>query len=173
MGGERPHHLPRDGRAQRVSTPTIWIDADGAPGACKELVFKASHRHKTPVRVVANRYQQTPRFRWIVFELVEGGLDVADDHIADHCQSGDLVVTSDIPLAARVVERGATVVRFRGEELDASNVAQRLQVRDFMDDLRGAGVSTGGPPPYGAKDKARFAAAIDRWISRAATKPAE
>ena len=93
---------------------TIWIDADGAPGVCKEMVFKASHRHKTPVQVVANRYQQTPKFRWITFQLVEGGLDVADDYIADHCRAGDLVVTSDIPLAARVVERGATVVRFSG-----------------------------------------------------------
>jgi len=156
-----------------MSSPTIWIDADGAPGVCKEMVFKASHRNKTPVRVVANRYQQTPKFRWIRFELVEGGLDVADDHIAEHCQAGDLVVTSDIPLADRVIERGATVVRFRGEVLDHTNVAQRLQVRDFMDDLRGAGVSTGGPPPYGPKDKARFAGALDRWIARSAKKPAD
>ena len=154
-----------------MNTPTIWIDADGAPGACKEMVFKASHRRKTPVRVVANRYQQTPRFRWITFVLVEGGLDVADDHIAEHCQSGDLVVTSDIPLAARVIERGATVIRFRGEVLDHTNVAQRLQVRDFMDDLRGAGVTTGGPPPYGSKDKAKFAGALDRWLTRASPPP--
>jgi len=146
----------------------IWVDADGVPGACKEIIYKASQRTKFPVTVVANRYQQTPKFRWIQFQLVEGGLDVADDYIADHCTAGDLVITSDIPLAARVIEVGATVIRFRGEELTASNVAQRLQVRDFMDDLRGTGVSTGGPPPFGPKDKQRFAGAIDRWLAKAA-----
>ena len=151
-----------------MTTKRIWIDADGAPAACKEIVFKASQRTKCPVLVVANRYQQTPKFRWIQFQLVEGGLDVADDYIADHCEAGDLVITSDIPLAARVIETGATVIRFRGEELTEANVAQRLQVRDFMDELRGSGVATGGPPPFGPKDKQRFAGAIDRWLAKAA-----
>ncbi len=145
----------------------IWIDGDGVPSACKDIVYKASQRTKFPVTLVANRYQQTPKFRWIQFQLVEGGLDVADDFIADHCSVGDLVITSDIPLAARVIEVGATVIRFRGEELTASNVAQRLQVRDFMDELRGTGVNTGGPPPFGQKDKQRFAGAIDRWLNKA------
>ena len=151
-----------------MTAKRIWIDADGAPAACKEIVFKASQRTKCPVLVVANRYQQTPKFRWIQFQLVEGGLDVADDYIADHCEAGDLVITSDIPLAARVIDTGATVIRFRGEELTEANVAQRLQVRDFMDELRGSGVATGGPPPFGPKDKQRFAGAIDRWLAKAA-----
>ena len=148
----------------------IWIDGDGIPGACKEIVFKASQRTKWPVILVANRYQQIPRFTWIQSIVVAGGLDVADDHIAENCQSGDLVITSDIPLAARVIEKGATVLRFRGEELTATNVAQRLQVRDFMDDLRGSGVNTGGPPPFGPKDKQNFANALDRWLSRAVAR---
>jgi uncharacterized protein YaiI (UPF0178 family) len=150
-----------------VSEPTIWIDADGAPGPCKEIIYKASQRTKTPVIVVANHYQQTPRFRWIRFQLVSSGPDVADDFIAENCNAGDLVITSDIPLAARVVEAGGVVVRFRGEELDAANVAQRLQVRDLMDELRGSGVNTGGPPPFGPKDKQRFAGALDRWLAMA------
>ena len=145
--------------------PLIWVDADGVPGAVKDIVFKASQRTRIPVKLVANRWQQTPKFRWIQAVVVEGGLDVADDYIAEHCQPNDLVITSDIPLAARVVERGATAVRFRGEVLDAANVQQRLQVRDFMDELRGTGVQTGGPPPYGAKDKQRFANALDKWLS--------
>ena len=95
---------------------------------------------------------------------------MADDYIAEHCQTGDLVITSDIPLAARVIETGATVIRFRGEELTAVNVQQRLQVRDFMDELRGSGVNTGGPPPFSAKDKQTFANALDRWLSRAQAK---
>jgi hypothetical protein len=149
-----------------MTTTRIWIDGDGAPTACKEIIFKASQRTKLPVTLVANRYQQTPKLRWIQFQLVEGGLDVADDFIAEHCVSGDLVITSDIPLAARVIEEGASVIRFRGEELTAANVAQRLQVRDFMDELRGSGVTTGGPPPFGPKDKQRFAGAIDRWLAK-------
>ncbi len=146
--------------------PTVWIDADGAPGAVKDMIFKASQRTRAPVMVVANRWQQTPKFRWIQSIVVDGGLDVADDYIAEHCQPGDLVVTSDIPLAARVVESGSTVIRFRGEVLDAANVQQRLQVRDLLDDLRGSGVQTGGPPPYGPKDKQRFANALDKWLAK-------
>ena len=152
-----------------MSKPQIWIDGDGIPGACKEIVFKASQRTRWPVTLVANRHQQVPRFNWIRSIVVAGGLDVADDHIAAHCQPGDLVITSDIPLAARVIENGASVLRFRGEELTATNVAQRLQVRDFMDELRGSGINTGGPPPFGPKDKQNFANALDRWLSRAAT----
>lgn len=151
--------------AQTPPPPTIWVDADGVPGAVKDIIFNASQRTKVPVRLVANRWHQTPPFRWIAAVVVEGGLDVADDYIAEQCTAGDLVITSDVPLAARVIERGATVVRFRGEVLDASNVQQRLQVRDFFDDLRGTGVQTGGPPPYGPKDKQRFANALDRWLA--------
>lgn len=143
---------------------TIWIDGDGVPGACKEILFKAGLRTKVPVVLVANRWQQVPKY--IRFVQVSGGLDVADDHIAESCQPGDLVISSDVPLAARVVEAGGTVITFRGHPLDGDNVQQRLGVRDFMDEMRGAGIQTGGPPPYGPKDKQRFANALDRWLSR-------
>lgn len=146
-------------------SPTIWVDADGAPGAVKEIIFKASQRTRVPVKVVANRWQQTPKFRWIQAVVVDGGLDVADDYIAEQCQPGDLVITSDVPLAARVIEAGASVIRFRGEVLTQTNVQQRLQVRDFLDDLRGSGIQTGGPPPYGQKDKQQFANALDKWLA--------
>ena len=102
-----------------MSTPTIWIDGDGAPGACKQIIYKASQRTKTPVILVANRYQEVPRFSWIQGVVVSGGLDVADDYIAEHCQPGDLVITSDIPLAARIIEAGATVPYvLTGEPID-------------------------------------------------------
>ena len=146
--------------------PSIWIDGDAAPKACKEIVYKASRRTKVPVVLVANRFQVTPRMPTVRFVQVSGGMDVADDYIAEHCQQGDLVLTADIPLAARAIEAGSTVLRFRGEPLDASNVRQRLNMRDFMDELRGEGVLTGGPAPYGPKEKQRFANALDRWLSR-------
>jgi uncharacterized protein YaiI (UPF0178 family) len=147
--------------------PTIWIDGDGVPKAAKEVVFKASIRTRLEVILVANSYSQVPRASCIRAVQVGGGLDVADDYIAENCKPGDLVITSDIPLAARVIEAGGTVIRFRGEQLNETNIRQRLQSRDFMEELRGSGVMTGGPPPYGPKDKQRFANALDRWLAGA------
>lgn len=148
-----------------MSTVTIWVDGDGAPKACKEIAFRASQRTGVALVLVANRQQYVPSRPTIRFVQVGAGFDVADDHIAQACRPDDLVITSDIPLAARVVDLGATVISFHGEELDAENVRERLSVRDFMDDLRSAGTVTGGPPPYGPKDKQRFANALDRWLT--------
>lgn len=147
--------------------PTIWIDADAVPRACKEVLFKASERRRVSLVLVANAWQQIPRSRLVSFVKVGAGDDVADDHIVANCEAGDLIVSNDIPLAAQAIEKGATVLRPRGEELTATNVAQRLAMRDFMDDLRGEGVITGGPPEFSPKDKQRFANALDRWITLA------
>ena len=146
---------------------TIWIDGDAAPKVCKAMVFKASARTGLPVVLVANRFQEVPRMTTVRAVQVSGGMDVADDYIAEHCQKGDLVITADIPLAARVIETGGTALQFRGEVLTEENVRQRLAMRDFMDSLRGGDVMTGGPPPFGAKDKQRFANELDRWLARA------
>jgi uncharacterized protein YaiI (UPF0178 family) len=97
---------------------------------------------------------------------VQGGPDVADMYIADRAEPGDVAVTADIPLAARLVEKGVTVLDPRGHEQTEENVGERLAVRDFMDDLRGAGVQTFGPRPYGPKDRQAFAAALDRVLTR-------
>ena len=146
--------------------PTIWIDADAAPRACKDIVFRASERTGMAVVLVANQDQHTPKAQQIRAVRVGAGFDVADDYIVEHCEGGDLVITADIPLAAQVIEKGALVVDPRGEELTESNVRQRLAMRDFMDSLRGGGVMTGGPPPFGPKDKQRFANSLDRWLAR-------
>ncbi|MCO4762756.1 MAG: YaiI/YqxD family protein [Myxococcales bacterium] len=145
-------------------TPTIWIDGDAAPKTCKAILYKASGRTHVPIILVANRAQDVPRH--VKFIQVPGGMDVADDYIADHCQPGDLVISADIPLAARIIEAGGTVLQFRGEPLTEENVRQRLAMRDFMDTLRGGGIFDGGPPPYGKKDTQRFANALDRWLAR-------
>ena len=97
---------------------------------------------------------------------VGSGFDVADDYIVEHCSSGDLVITADIPLAAQVVEKGAEVLLPRGGMLDPSNIKQRLAMRDLKEEMRGAGQMTGGPPPFRDGDKQRFANAIDRWLAR-------
>jgi uncharacterized protein YaiI (UPF0178 family) len=155
-----------DSTSTEPGRPTIWVDGDAVPKACKEVVFKAGTRVGINVVLVANHFQMVPKLPKLRFVQVGGGMDVADDYIAEHCQPGDLVLTADIPLAARVIEAGGTVLRFRGEELTEANVRDRLAMRDFMDDLRGGGVLTGGPPPYAATDKQRFANALDRWLSQ-------
>lgn len=144
---------------------TIWLDGDAAPRAVKDIVFRAATKRRVAVVMVSNRWQKVPRSKWIRMVQVEGGLDRADEYIVEQLSAGDLVITADIPLAADAVEKGATVLRFRGEQLDASNVRQRLAVRDLMDDLRGAGVQTSGPPPFSTKDSQRFANALDRWLT--------
>lgn len=144
---------------------TLWIDADGAPRAVKEIVFRASERLRLPVIVVANRQQAVPRSSLVRFVQVAQGLDVADDYIVEHCQQGDVVISSDIPLAALLIEKGALVLQPRGELLDAENVRQRLNMRDFMDDMRAAGLAGGGPPPFGRTDHLRFANALDRLLT--------
>ena len=148
----------------------IWIDADAAPKAIKEIVFRASLRLKLPVTLVANSWIQTPKSRLITAVQVGSGLDVADDYIVEHCQPGDLVITADIPLAAEIIEKGGLVLRPRGGPLTKMNIQQRLTMRNFMDDLRGTGVQTGGPPPFGPKDRQKFAGHLDRILTIALRK---
>lgn len=147
----------------------LWIDADAAPRDVKEIVFRAAKRLEVPAVLVANQRLQTPPGNPFVTAVrVEGGPDVADLHIAESAEPGDVAITADIPLAAALVAKGVTVIGTRGEEFTEENVGERLAVRDFMDGLRGAGVETGGARPYGPKEKQAFAAALDRALARAA-----
>lgn len=145
--------------------PTLWVDADAAPRAVKEVIFRASERLELRVVLVANSAQHVPRSKLITQVVVGKGMDVADDHIVEHCAAGDVVITADIPLAAQLVDKGAHVLQPRGEPLDASNVRQRLAMRDFMEEMRAGGLAGGGPPPYSPQDKARFANALDRLLT--------
>jgi len=146
----------------------IWIDADAAPREVKEIVFRAAQRLKLPVVLVANRRLQAPPGNPFVSAVqVSGGPDVADLHIAESAEAGDVAVTADIPLAAALVAKEVHVIDPRGEEYTADTVAERLSVRDFMDGLRGAGVETGGARPYGNREKQAFAGALDRVLTRA------
>lgn len=153
-----------EGRAKRVR---IWIDADAAPGEVREVVFRAARRLEIDVILVANQSLQVPRAYPMVSAVrVDGGPDIADDHIAEHAATGDLVVTQDIPLAARLVPMGVVVIDVRGTEHTEETIGSRLSVRDFMEDLRAAGVVTGGPPPFDAKAKREFAGGLDRALTR-------
>jgi len=145
----------------------IWIDADAAPRDVKELVFRAAKRLQLPAILVANQRLQTPPGNPMVSAVwVAGGPDVADQHIAAEAQAGDLVITQDIPLAALLVPNGVAVLDPRGDEHTAETIGERLSIRDFMEQARTAGVVTGGPPPYDARAKQAFAAALDRTLAR-------
>jgi uncharacterized protein YaiI (UPF0178 family) len=146
----------------------IWIDADAAPRDVKEMVFRAARRLRVDVALVANQHLSAPPGNPFVTAVrVAGGPDVADRHIAEHAAPGDLAVTADIPLAARLVEKGVVVIDPRGAEYTADNVGDRLAVRDLMSGLRGAGLDTDGPRPYQPKDRQAFASALDRALTRA------
>lgn len=145
---------------------TIWVDADAAPRAVKKIVYRAAERLEIAAVLVANHRLSTPRGNHHVRAVrVHGGPDVADDHIAEHASEGDLAITADIPLAATLVEKGLRVIDPRGEVYTEENVGERLSIRDFMDSLRDSGVDTGGPDPYGAREKREFASALDRILT--------
>ncbi len=145
----------------------IWIDADACPRPVKDVTFKAGARLSIAVKVVANKAMHVPAGEGVQMIQVPGGPDVADDYIVDHAEPGDVAITADIPLAARLVPMKVVVLNNRGEEYDEENIAERLSVRDFMSDLRDAGVMTGGPKAYSDKDKRLFANALDRALTRA------
>lgn len=149
-----------------MSKFTIWIDADACPKAVKETVFKASFKRQVPVILVANSYIAVPVSPIIRSIQVDQGADVADFYIVEHLCENDLVVTADIPLAALVVEKGATGINPRGELYDEENVQERLSMRNFMQELRDNGMDSGGPAPYGVKDKERFANTLSKILDQ-------
>ena len=149
-------------------TPQIWVDADACPGPIKEILFRAAERAQVMVTLVANQMLRTPSTRWVRALQVAGGFDVADNEIVQRLAAGDLVVTQDIPLAAQAIDKGALALHPRGELYTRETIAQRLSMRNFMDELRGAGVDTGGPSAFHARDRQAFANQLDRWLQQAA-----
>lgn len=129
-------------------------------------MFRAGERLRISVVVVANKAMFVPPSPLIQMVQVPGGPDVADNHIVEHARAGDLAITADVPLAARLVPKQVVVLNPRGEEYDHQNIGERLSIRDFLSEARDNGIVTGGPKPYGPKDKQRFANALDRALQR-------
>lgn len=146
---------------------TIWVDADACPGVIREILYKAAMRTETPLTLIANHSIQVPRSPLIKMKQVSSGFDVADNLIVQQAETGDLVITSDIPLAAELVEKGVKVITPRGERYTAQNIRQRLNMRDFMDTMRSSGQHHGGPAALGQKDKQAFANALDQYLATA------
>jgi uncharacterized protein YaiI (UPF0178 family) len=152
-------------------TPRIWVDADACPVAIKEILFRAALRAQIFVTLVANHALRVPPSPYIRSIQVSAGFDVADNEIARQVAAGDLVVTQDIPLAAAVIDKGALAIHPRGELYTPETIQQRLSMRNFMEELRSAGVDTGGPAALHARDKQAFANQLDRWLAQRASTP--
>jgi len=144
----------------------IWVDADACPVVIKEILFRAAERANIDVTLVANQFIQIPKSRFITFIQVRQGFDVADNEIVKRLNADDLVITSDIPLAADVIKKGGQALSPRGEMYTANNIKSRLTMRDFMESLRSSGVDTGGPQAMSQTDRKAFADHLDKLITR-------
>ena len=145
----------------------IWVDADACPVIAREILFRAAERTGVQLTLVANQPLSTPASKNINSLQVPRGFDVADDEIVKRVKAGDLVITSDIPLAAEVIGKGGHALSPRGELHTKENIGAKLNMRDFMDTMRSSGVEMGGgPSAYSQRDKQEFANALDRLLAR-------
>ncbi|MFH7243496.1 MAG: YaiI/YqxD family protein [Spirulina sp.] len=144
----------------------IWVDADACPNVIKEILFRAAKRLEIKTTLVANQELQIPGSPYLEFVQVRAGLDIADNYIVKHLEAGDLVITADIPLAAEAIEKGAYALNPRGEFYDQGNIRERLSMRNFLHELRNAGVDTGGPAPFNQRVTGAFANQLDRFLTK-------
>ena len=142
----------------------MWVDAVGCPNVIKDILYRAANRTKIHVILIANQQINIPRSKYISFSQVHKGFDVADNEIVKRVKSGDLVITSDIPLASDVIEKKCIALNFRGELYTNENIIARLEMRNFMETLRNSGVETGGPPPLNHKDRHQFASQLENIL---------
>lgn len=140
----------------------IFVDADACP--VKQEVYRVANRYRLDVILVANSWMRVPEEPWIALEVVEDGLDAADDWIVDHLQPHDIVVTSDIPLASRCLKVGASAIKPTGEPFTNDNIGDSIATRNLLSELRDAGEITGGPPPLKKRDRSRFLHQLDEMI---------
>ena len=144
----------------------IYVDADACPQAAKQILFKAALRTHQKLILVANQFIAAPQDPLIKTVRVSSGADVADNYIVDHTEAGDLIITADIPLADRVIDKHAVALNPRGEFYTKENIRERLSLRDFFHDLRSSGVNTGGVKPLSPQEIKLFADALDRYLTK-------
>ena len=148
----------------------IWVDADACPVVIKEILFRAVERTGVPMTLVANQPVRIPPSRHISTLQVASGFDIADNEIVSRLSAGDLVITSDIPLAAEVIEKGGLALSPRGELYSADSIGGRLNMRDFLDTMRASGMHTGGPPALNQSDRQAFANELDKILHQHARR---
>jgi len=145
-------------------TTRIYIDADACP--VKDEIYRVAERHRLPVSVVAGNFIRVPQDPLIERIAAGSGMDAADDWIAERAGKGDIVITSDIPLASRCVKAGAEVIAPNGKPFSEQSIGMTLAVRNLMTDLRSSGEVTGGPKSYAPRDRSTFLSALDQTIRR-------
>lgn len=149
----------------RIKIKRILVDADACPNIIKDILYRAVNRVKIPMILVANQYIPIPNSTLIKLVQVGSGFDVADRHLIEISEVGDLVITADIPLADGVVSKGALALNPRGELYDANNIKAKLSLRNFLTEARDTGQITGGPAPLTKKDNQKFANSLDRLLA--------
>lgn len=142
----------------------IWVDADACPKVIKEVLYRAADRENVQITFVANQRLTVPASTFLRTLQVPAGFDVADNEIVRRAETGDLVITADIPLAAEVMEKGAVALNPRGERYSEATIRERLTIRDFMDTMRASGIQTGGPSTLNQRDRQLFANELDKWL---------
>lgn len=140
----------------------LYVDADACP--VKEEVLRVAVRHGLPVVLVGNRWMRGLDHPLIEQVVAAEGLNEADDRIVERIEAGDIVVTADVPLAARCVHKGARGIDPRGKPFDDASIGMALAMRDLMTDLRDSGMVSGGPAAYGKRDRSRFLDGLERLI---------
>lgn len=158
-------------KAAMADAITIYVDADACP--VKDEVFRVAERHEIAVQVVANAWLNVPRLPWITLTVVGSRLDEADDWIAERAGPTDIVITADVPLAARCVKAGATVLAPNGKTFNGS-IGMDLALRNLMTDLRAASPTErvgSGPRPFGAKDRSTFLQALHEAVVKLKRTP--
>lgn len=153
-----------------MPAPKIWVDADACPISIKEILLRAAKRTGIQITFVANQFISLPSYPNVKAIQVSSGFDVADNWIVQHTDSGDLVVTQDIPLADEVISKGAVAIGPRGHIYTRENIKSRLNMRDFMETMRSSGIHSGGPAALNLQDKQHFANQLDRWLTKNFTR---
>lgn len=140
----------------------IYVDADACP--VKQEVYRVAQRYGLGVTLVAGSWMRIPGGADIVLEVVDQGFDAADDWIVAHAGPDDIVITADIPLAARCIAVGACVLGTTGRPFTEANIGDALATRNLLSEMRSVGIESGGPPPFGPQDRSRFLQALDRAV---------
>ncbi|UFZ08212.1 YaiI/YqxD family protein [Bradyrhizobium ontarionense] len=149
----------------------IYVDADACP--VKDEIYRVALRHGVPVSVVAGNFIRVPQDPLIERIAAGSGMDAADDWIAERARTGDIVITSDIPLASRCVKLGAAVIAPNGKAFTEESIGMALAVRNLMTDLRSSGEVTGGPRGFTPRDRSAFLSALDQAIRRSQRQRAD
>lgn len=153
-----------------IAIMNIWIDADACPNPIKEILYRIAIRKSIKIYLVANQWLNIPPSPFISRLLVENGFDKADNKIVELVELNDLVITSDIPLASEVLNKGTFVLTPRGEVYTLETIKERLVMRDFMETMRASGIQTKGPAPFSSKDREKFANQLDILVNRLTRK---